>query len=100
MQNLYNKGQLGHSDTKGVEAPKQVMAMADKHVTKLSCGGYHTLVSTTQNQLFAFGSNQYGECGNGNNAVNYLIPVRVDLPLPEESENEDHRDRDPTINLR
>ena len=32
---------------------------------KVACGGFHTLVLTSDNELFAFGSGVYGECGYG-----------------------------------
>jgi len=34
-------------------------------VSKVACGGYHTLVLTTENELFACGANNQGECGSG-----------------------------------
>lgn len=34
-------------------------------MAKVACGGYHTLVVTTDNELFACGANNQGECGTG-----------------------------------
>jgi len=33
-----NKGQLGHGDCKGQEAPKRVEALENSRVTKIACG--------------------------------------------------------------
>lgn len=40
-------------------------ALETNRVTKLACGGYHTLVLTSEDELFAFGANSYGELGLG-----------------------------------
>jgi len=71
---LYNRGQCGHGDTKGCDQPKQVLKLEGHHITKVVCGGYHTLVLNAANELYAFGSNQYGECGAGD-TQNILNPV-------------------------
>ncbi len=34
-------------------------------MVKIACGGYHSLVLTSEDELFAFGSGAYGECGTG-----------------------------------
>ena len=44
-----NRGQLGHGDFKGSEQPKRVTALESQRVTRVSCGGYHTLVLTQEN---------------------------------------------------
>lgn len=31
----------------------------------MACGGFHTLALTSDNELYAFGSGVYGECGTG-----------------------------------
>ena len=66
-----------------MDYPKQIRKLDGHHVIKIACGGYHTLVLTADNQLFAFGSAQYGECGSGD-SQNCMNPTKVILPLPEE----------------
>lgn len=44
----------------------------------MSCGGYHTLVLTKDNELFGFGSNMSGECGN-TGAKNLNAPHKITL---------------------
>lgn len=48
-------------------------------MSKVACGGYHTLVLTTDNDLFAFGANNQGECGNGG-TTDLNIPKLVEMP--------------------
>jgi alpha-tubulin suppressor-like RCC1 family protein len=39
--------------------------MAHKIITKVSAGGFHTLALCDDNELYAWGSGTYGECGYG-----------------------------------
>lgn len=39
--------------------------LASKRIVSVACGGFHTLALTSENELFAFGSSSYGECGYG-----------------------------------
>jgi regulator of chromosome condensation len=39
--------------------------LASKRITKIACGGFHTLALTSDNELYGFGSGVYGECGYG-----------------------------------
>ena len=31
----------------------------------MACGGFHTLILTSENEVYAFGAGNYGECGYG-----------------------------------
>jgi alpha-tubulin suppressor-like RCC1 family protein len=44
----------------------------------VSCGAYHTLVSTIQGDSFAWGSNEFGQCGT---TTGMKIPV-IYAPQP------------------
>ena len=61
----YNKGQCGHGHTNAIDQPEKVKLLAQKRIVKVSCGGFHTLALTSDNELYAFGSGNYGECGYG-----------------------------------
>ena len=63
----YNKGQCGHGSKKDIEHPKKVEFFTKKglHITKVSCGGYHTIVMDENNQLYGFGKGIFGQCGYG-----------------------------------
>lgn len=41
-----DKGQLGHGDTKRLEAPKLIEALADHVIVAAACGRNHTLALT------------------------------------------------------
>lgn len=41
-----DKGQLGHGDTKRLEAPKLIEALADHVMVAAACGRNHTLALT------------------------------------------------------
>jgi RCC1 and BTB domain-containing protein len=39
--------------------------LENNRVIKIACGGYHSLVLTSDGELYAFGSGAFGECGFG-----------------------------------
>ena len=61
----YNKGQCGHGHNDDVEQPLEVESLTHKTVVKVSAGGFHTLVLSSDNELYSWGSGTYGECGTG-----------------------------------
>jgi alpha-tubulin suppressor-like RCC1 family protein len=62
---FFNRGQCGHGHVKDILDPLAIPAFANKKIVQLSCGGYHTLALTESNDLYAWGSGLYGECGFG-----------------------------------
>ena len=74
-----NLGQLGNGTTTNSSVPKEVDrtgALAGKQVIAISAGGSHQLVLTDGGELFAWGSNAFGQLGNGNNTDSF-VPVKV-----------------------
>jgi alpha-tubulin suppressor-like RCC1 family protein len=61
----YNRGQCGHGDLKDQETPKRIDFLKSKKVSKVNCGGYHTIVLTHDNNLYGFGKGEYGQLGYG-----------------------------------
>lgn len=53
--------------------------MAHKRIAKVSCGAFHTLALTEDQQLFTFGSGVYGECGHGEFG-NVHTPKKIEIP--------------------
>lgn len=53
--------------------------MAHKRIEKVSCGAFHTLALSDDQELFTFGSGAYGECGTGDNS-NLLLPKKLEIP--------------------
>ena len=61
----YNKGQCGHGNNEDNEVPTIVRGIQHKPIKKVTAGGFHTLVATEDNELYAWGSGTYGELGTG-----------------------------------
>eukprot|EP01017_Pseudomicrothorax_dubius_P028781 TRINITY_DN3446_c0_g2_i8.p1 TRINITY_DN3446_c0_g2~~TRINITY_DN3446_c0_g2_i8.p1 ORF type:complete len:445 (+),score=87.98 TRINITY_DN3446_c0_g2_i8:39-1373(+) len=61
----FNKGQLGHGHLNDIETPEMVKFFKEKKVAKFSCGGYHMMALTVDNELYGWGSGMYGEGGFG-----------------------------------
>ena len=76
---FFNRGQCGHGHVKDILEPSPIPAFNNKRVVQVSCGGYHTLALTENNELFAWGSGLYGECGFGE-FLNTTSPKLVLMP--------------------
>lgn len=61
-----NKGQLGLGDPSIVEkhAPILIETMIEKAPLDLACGDNHSLVLTRDGRVFAWGDNEFGQCGS------------------------------------
>ncbi|CAB1329490.1 unnamed protein product [Coregonus sp. 'balchen'] len=71
------KGQLGHGDTKRLEAPKLIEALADEVVVAAACGRNHTLALTEGGTAYSFGENKLGQLGQGNQTDAVLSPAPI-----------------------
>ena len=60
----FNRGQLGHGHLKDIETP-EIITFFKNGVKKVTCGGYHTLALTYNDEVYGWGSGTYGECGFG-----------------------------------
>jgi alpha-tubulin suppressor-like RCC1 family protein len=60
---VYNKGQLGLGHTKDIENPEKNKFFEGKKVINVSCGQFHTLALTSNNDLYGWGAGEYGELG-------------------------------------
>lgn len=64
-----SRGQLGCNTAAGHESmcttPKLVKPLATRHVVQIASGLYHTLALTQAGELYAWGSNAYGQLGIG-----------------------------------
>jgi alpha-tubulin suppressor-like RCC1 family protein len=74
----YNRGQCGHGDLNEYEQPKRVdfFQVNNKKVVKIACGGYHTIILSENNELFAFGKGTYGQLGYGG-SEDSVYPIQV-----------------------
>ena len=76
-----NSGQLGNNSTSTSSIPVPVVmsgVLAGKMVTVIAACNYHSLVLCADGTLAAWGSNNYGQLGNGT-TTNSWVPVVVDL---------------------
>ncbi|NXE71395.1 RCC2 protein, partial [Calcarius ornatus] len=76
------KGQLGHGDTKRVEAPRPIEALSSEAIVAAACGRNHTLALTESGSVFAFGENKLGQLGLGNQTDAVPSPTQVRTPKP------------------
>eukprot|EP00927_Polykrikos_kofoidii_P008102 TRINITY_DN13352_c0_g1_i1.p1 TRINITY_DN13352_c0_g1~~TRINITY_DN13352_c0_g1_i1.p1 ORF type:complete len:572 (-),score=92.99 TRINITY_DN13352_c0_g1_i1:179-1825(-) len=66
------------SDPKGDE-PGQVLTLQRKRVCQVSVGREHTMAVTEGGRVFAWGTNDYGQLGTGDEE-NRALPVYTELP--------------------
>ena len=61
--------------------PVVVETLTNQKVRSIACGAYHTLALTSQNDVYAWGSNRYGQCGAGNdfNGKVMHLPCRTNF---------------------
>ncbi|ETE57289.1 Protein RCC2, partial [Ophiophagus hannah] len=72
-----DKGQLGHGDTKRVDAPKPIEVLSSETVVLAACGRNHTLALTENGSVFAFGENKMGQLGLGNQTDAIPSPTQI-----------------------
>ncbi|XP_062821622.1 protein RCC2 [Anolis carolinensis] len=72
-----DKGQLGHGDTKRVDAPKPVDLLSNETIVLAACGRNHTLTLTENGSVFAFGENKMGQLGLGNQTDAVPSPTQI-----------------------
>ncbi|XP_055465666.1 RCC1 and BTB domain-containing protein 2 isoform X3 [Psammomys obesus] len=69
--------QLGNGTTNHGLVPCHISTnLSNKHVIEVACGSYHSLVLTSDGEVFAWGYNNSGQVGSGSTA-NQPIPRRV-----------------------
>lgn len=73
-----NDGQLGDGSTTRRTTPVSVRLPAGAAVTGVACGEGHTVAVTSSGEVFAWGSNRYGQIGDDTTA-NPQVPARVGL---------------------
>jgi alpha-tubulin suppressor-like RCC1 family protein len=77
-------GQLGNgkSDVEPHATPEAIaLTGVTGSIEEIAAGKNHALVVTSSGQLYAFGSDQYGQLGNGKNEETpFTTPTLVDLP--------------------
>jgi alpha-tubulin suppressor-like RCC1 family protein len=72
-------GELGDGTNQNRHRPVLVRLPVGTRIRAISAGCGHNLAMTSGRRLLAWGSNQYGQLGNGT-ASNSVVPTRVKLP--------------------
>jgi len=75
---VYFWGANSWSDPKG-DAPSPVLTLARKRVCQISAGKEHAMALTEGGRLFAWGKNEFGQLGTGDEE-NRALPVYTELP--------------------
>lgn len=69
-------GQCGHSVFRDVVRPKLVEHLVSKFIVDVKCGHNFTMVMTSDQEVYAWGNNTYGQLGNNGNGKSD-VPVKV-----------------------
>ncbi|XP_022862564.1 ultraviolet-B receptor UVR8-like [Olea europaea var. sylvestris] len=79
------RGTLGHPpETKTENIPSQVKALANVKIVQAAIGGWHCLAVDDQGQAYAWGGNEYGQCGEEpERKADTGKPVRRDIVIPQ-----------------
>lgn len=70
-------GQLGTDSTDDIVTPTQISSVSDNDWLQLSAGYFSSCATKTDNSLWCWGGNRFGQLGNGTIA-NKLDPVLID----------------------
>jgi hypothetical protein len=74
-------GQLGLGNTKNFEVPMIIKSLLKKHITQIAAGWSHTLVLTSQGNLYSSGCGRYGELGlnSQENRRNFQLVIQASM---------------------
>ncbi|GFR50047.1 hypothetical protein Agub_g12098 [Astrephomene gubernaculifera] len=75
-----DRGTLGHGHRSVERKPQRISALRGIRVVQVATGGWHCLALSDTGGMFAWGGNEYGQCGS----VQGLVPGQRDIvePLP------------------
>eukprot|EP01083_Nonionella_stella_P012935 36526_1 len=81
-----NHGQLGVGDTETRMKPTEILAMKNKEMIQVECGGSHTAVLTKNGEIWCFGNNNHGQCAvDPQDIPQVLRPTQVEGKWEEDS---------------
>ncbi|XP_065334376.1 RCC1 and BTB domain-containing protein 1-like [Cloeon dipterum] len=73
-------GQLGLGTKQDTLFPTKIEGiLATKRVVQVACSDYHTLVLTSDREVFSFGRNYFGQLGLGH-SDDQILPMKLDFP--------------------
>ncbi|EPS68557.1 hypothetical protein M569_06211, partial [Genlisea aurea] len=79
------RGTLGHPpESKTETVPSQLTALSTVKIVQAAIGGWHCLAVDDQGRAYAWGGNEYGQCGEEPERVDDADrPVRRDIIIPQ-----------------
>ncbi|CAA7018159.1 unnamed protein product [Microthlaspi erraticum] len=78
------RGTLGHPpETKTESIPSLVKSLANVKITQAAIGGWHCLAVDDQGRAYAWGGNEYGQCGEEPSKDDTGKPLRRDIVIPK-----------------
>uniref|UniRef100_A0A7N0TTJ5 RCC1-like domain-containing protein n=1 Tax=Kalanchoe fedtschenkoi TaxID=63787 RepID=A0A7N0TTJ5_KALFE len=79
------RGTLGHPpETKTENVPSQVTALANVKIIQAAIGGWHCLAVDEQGRAYAWGGNEYGQCGEDPGRKDDTgKPLKRDIVIPQ-----------------
>lgn len=72
-------GQLGLGDTSDQDEPTYVDALRGVGVRQIACGSGHTVVLTTEGEVYTWGRGDDGRLGHGDNGWKYVPRITQSL---------------------
>ncbi|CAH0769808.1 unnamed protein product [Bemisia tabaci] len=73
------EGQCGLGQTPSIIAAPTLLTIKNSIITHVSCGYYHTAFVTEEGKLFICGEGENGKLGLGDDIVNQVYPLLVDI---------------------
>lgn len=70
-----DRGTLGHGHRKKEAKPRRVAALKDVRITQVALGGWHCLALSKEGQVYAWGGNEYLQCGIDEGYRDVLLPT-------------------------
>ncbi|GIL50419.1 hypothetical protein Vafri_6548 [Volvox africanus] len=77
-----DRGTLGHGHRNQETKPKRIAALKGIRIVQVAIGGWHSLALSDRGVMFAWGGNEYGQCGNvlpGQRDITEPMPVDLGL---------------------
>jgi len=75
-------GQQGHGDTLDKLLPKKVEALTGQRVIAVSAGDAHSIATTADSAVFAWGEGGHACLGHGEDLSDQLLPKKVEAWPP------------------
>jgi alpha-tubulin suppressor-like RCC1 family protein len=87
-----DRGQLGHGGKEHLAVPRVVDGI-EKAMMGMACGGAHSLVTTAEGRVLAFGYGRSGSLGLGEGVTEALTPTAIDgINLGEGDEGKEEKE--------